>query len=53
MYGDMQQTWQAKGDGSAAVNSAYGDRRTKGVTVVSSVADGRRTMNFTAQRPGH
>ena len=49
----MQQTWQAKSDGSAAVNSAYGDRRTTGVTAVSSVADGRRTMNFTAQRPGH
>ena len=31
--------------GSAAVSSAYGGRRTYGVTVVSNAADGRRTMN--------
>ncbi|MBF1073574.1 MAG: hypothetical protein HXL32_02560 [Prevotellaceae bacterium] len=35
---------------SAAVSSAYGGRRTKGVTTVNSAADGRRTMSIMIQR---
>ncbi|MBF1055132.1 MAG: hypothetical protein HXL35_00815 [Prevotellaceae bacterium] len=38
--------------GSAAVSSAYGDRRTTGLTAVSSVADGRRTLTKN-RKPGY
>ena len=37
----------------AAVSSAYGDRRTMGVTAVNNAADGRRTTSITTYRAHH
>ena len=45
-YGNMPFSLFAGSYRSAAVSSAYGERRTMGVTAVERAADDRRTMTL-------